>query len=76
LGTADAVRRVKSTGAAGQVWPVAAADDSGLVSPCSKSTMAAPRKLLQISLVVHAAVYAAVIGGLVYLNQTTSSQHN
>ncbi len=38
--------------------------------------MAAPRKLLQISLVVHAAVYAAVIGGLVYLNQTTSSQHN
>lgn len=38
--------------------------------------MASSRKLLQISLVVHAAVYAAVIGGLVYINQATSSQHN
>lgn len=38
--------------------------------------MSTSRKLLQISLVVHAAVYAAVIGGLVYINQSTGSQHN
>lgn len=38
--------------------------------------MAAQRNLLQLSLVIHAVVYAAVIGGLVYLNQVTSSQFN
>jgi len=82
-GGADAARRVKSAGASGQVWPVAAEDDSGSVSlgpfgfqPLLKSPMAASRNLLQLSFVIHAVVYAAVIGGLVYINQATSSQHN
>jgi hypothetical protein len=38
--------------------------------------MAAQSKLLQTSLVIHAVVYAAVIGGLFYINQATSSQFN
>ena len=80
---ADAARRVKSAGALGQVWPVAAEDDNGSFSPAPfgsqpllKYTMAASRNLLQLSLVIHAVVYAVVIGGLVYINQATSSQHN
>lgn len=38
--------------------------------------MAAQRNLLQISLVIHAVVYAAVISGLAYINHATSSQFN
>lgn len=80
---ADAARWVKSAGALGQVWPDAGVDDNDSFFPApfgsqpfKKSPMAASRNLLQLSFVIHAVVYAAVIGGLLYINQATSSQHN
>jgi hypothetical protein len=61
-------------GAVRQVLPAALLQDAPTSLFHRRQNMSTGRKGLQFSFVLHAIVYALVIGGLWRLNQTTNSQ--